>query len=202
MAWGGGGRTRVAGARDAFALGTLVREGLAQAPSAEVAPHELDDDALSLGVNVLGGAGVDVVVAEVDGFLAGLVRVARRDFLRAQHIADIQLLVHPAARGSGAGQALLGHVWEAFVVGGVYGKLAARVADDDPGSLAIFRRAGWVLERTERGALARDSDEGASRRAAAAGEEGRGPVDVDVLVFARYAGRPLGVGGGPDANDR
>ncbi len=199
---GSEGHTREARVRDAFALGTLVHEALEAAPSSEAGAHELDDDALSLGVNLLGGAGVDVIVAEVDGFLAGLARVGRREFLRAQHIADVQLLVHPAARGQGAGRALLEHVWEAFVVGGVYGKLAARVAADDPASRVTFERAGWVLERTERGALSRGrGPRSPGRRGARWAGVRRAHVgapeadaDVDVLVFARYAPRPLGVG--------
>lgn len=148
--------TRLAAETDAHALGVIVHEGLRSAPSADVDRRELASDPVKLGEQLLEATSVTLVVAELDGELCGLARLVPREFARAQHIGDVQLLVLDTARRRGVGRALLRAVRRLVLERGEQQKLAVRAAADDVGLTWLLASEGWRLERRELGALRRN----------------------------------------------
>ncbi len=151
---------RPATSLDCFAVGCLLMESIESAPSADRGPDELPSAELDAGAEVVEPAlanGDVLLVAELDGALAGLVWVWPRELARARHVGDLYVLVHPDARGRGIGSALLDAAWLAAGQGGrALEKLAVRAASDDDALGCLLAGHGWRLERVERCALARD----------------------------------------------
>jgi len=143
---------------DTVALGVLVLEALPDSPSADVEVLEFPSDPQVLGEDLLMGAmetqGALLMVAEVDGGLAALARTTPRDLVHARHVADVQILVHPEARGEGLATRLLEAIGREARQGGLR-KLALRITDEDRALMGAAARAGWSLERREQFALRR-----------------------------------------------
>ncbi len=154
---------RAARLGEAAAIGQVLVDGLQDAPSAEYAPEEVPSRALDVGKELLGEVDLEadrlLLVAEAGGAMAALARVGPRDFVRSRHIADVLIVVHPAARGIGVGRALLLGVMDTARATGRLRKLVMRVADDDEALVRVVTIAGWGLERVERGALLREDGE-------------------------------------------
>ena len=152
---------RLATNEDAVGLGTLIREALEDAPSAEIEVWEVEADPLALGRRLV-EAGPDedagfVLVAEIRGEMAGIARVVRRSLARSRHVGEVQLVVHPSARGTGVGRALLETVVRqaATSEGPQLRKLVARAAEDDAGLVGLLVALGWERERSETAGLCR-----------------------------------------------
>jgi [ribosomal protein S18]-alanine N-acetyltransferase len=60
----------------------------------------------------------------------------------------LDLAVHPKVQGKGLGSAMLGRVLERFHAHGIR-EVRATVSPKNAPSLALFKRAGFVIERTE-----------------------------------------------------
>lgn len=89
----------------------------------------------------------DVVVAEVDGAVAGYVKIVQTiPFDAHAHVLEIQgIAVAPERRGQGVGRALLeaaaAHAREAGAR-----KLALRVLSSNPGARALYLSSGFEVE--------------------------------------------------------
>ncbi len=147
---------------DSVALGTLVLEAVHHARSSSHGPGDLADDALVVGGDLAEASREGrelVLIAELGGALAGMARVRQRPLHRSRHVADLEVLVHPAARRQGVGEAL---VREA--IGRADGrrdvrKVSVRVAEDDEALRRTLARSGrWRRERVETLALFRDGE--------------------------------------------
>ena len=80
-----------------------------------------------------------------------------RELVRAHHVGDLTVLVHPLARGRGGGRQLVSAIITAASTATWPHKLAVRVAaDDEPLRRTLLSTgAPWVRERVEQGALRR-----------------------------------------------
>jgi len=97
-------------------------------------------------------------VLETGEQIGGVAIARRRALVRASHVSDVTLLVHPLARQRGGGRMLLRALVEAARWSGDVQKLAIRVTCDDDTLRRTVRGdpdADWVRERVEAGALRR-----------------------------------------------
>jgi L-amino acid N-acyltransferase YncA len=131
---------RPARADDADAICAIYNEGIADRATLETEPRTPEDRRSWL-------AGRDarhpVVVVESDGVVVGWASLNvfnARDAYR--HVADISVYVARAARGKGAGTALLGRLVE---LGREYGfhKLVLAGFPTNAASVALYRRLGF-----------------------------------------------------------
>lgn len=145
---------------DSVALGTLVLEAVYEAPSSGHGPEDLAEDALIVGGDLAEACREGrelVLVAELGGSLAGVARVRQRPLVRSRHVADLEVLVHPAARRCGVGTALIREAIGQADRRPDVRKMSTRVAEDDEGLRAALARTGrWRRERVETLALFRD----------------------------------------------
>lgn len=149
---------RSAGQHDCFALGELLHAALDHAPSSWLGPEDLDRDRLEAGRDLLetaGDKGHDLLVVDVEEGLAGLALVAPKDLARESHVADLAVLVHPGARRSGLGSALVAAALESARRRDDVLKVATRIAAGDEALRRTIARSGpFRRERVEREALA------------------------------------------------
>ncbi len=156
-------RTRRADPGDVAAVGALVIASLNDAPSSVYAREDLALDALEIGrdlVEAAIAAGDVAWILETGDQVAGVAVARRRALIRASHIGDLSLLVHPLARGRGCGRTLMQAVIEAARRSATMHKLALRIASDDEALTRIVLGCGapWVRERVEVGMLRRRAD--------------------------------------------
>jgi len=85
------------------------------------------------------------VLAEAGGALAGFGALIRSELAWARHLGDIQLLLSPAYRGIGLGNALANEVFALAQEIGLQ-KVIARMASEQRGALAVFERLGFKAE--------------------------------------------------------
>jgi L-amino acid N-acyltransferase YncA len=131
---------RPARADDADAICAIYNEGIADRATLETEPRTPEDRRSWL---VGRDARHPVVVVESDGVVVGWASLNvfnARDAYR--HVADISVYVARAARGKGAGTALLGRLVE---LGREYGfhKLVLAGFPTNAASVALYRRLGF-----------------------------------------------------------
>lgn len=87
-------------------------------------------------------AEIDSLVAEVDGAIVATTAIVRDPLSWSPHVAEIRLLVAPAARGHGLGRILLS---ESITLAAERGatKLVARMTPDQRGAIALFEESGF-----------------------------------------------------------
>jgi RimJ/RimL family protein N-acetyltransferase len=85
------------------------------------------------------------VLAEAGGALVGFGALIRSELTWARHLGDIQLLISPACRGIGLGNALANEVFALAHEIGLQ-KVIARMASEQRGALAVFERLGFKAE--------------------------------------------------------
>lgn len=148
---------RVAEADDALTLGTLLKRCLIDAPSAMYEADEVARTADSLGRDVLRAARIEghlLLLGELGAVAVAVGQVARREFVRARHVASLGILVDPAWRGRGVGEATLrGLLRRGFSLDRGLERVEVRVADDDLALRTLATRCGFAVERVEKGAL-------------------------------------------------
>ena len=141
---------------DAFALGTLLAQGLCDAPSSIFDPIELNPNALVVGQEIMTLAqeqGHLIQVADLAYELAGVVRATPKEFVRSSHVADVTILVHPRVRRQHIGSALLEAITtKAWRTENIC-RLSMRIAADDIASQTLLQSSGWLMERHEPDAL-------------------------------------------------
>ena len=151
---------RPANLGDTAAVGALMLASLPQAPSSPTGIHDLPEGDLEAGRDVLGSAlaaGDLAWVLETGEQIAGIALTRRRALVRASHVGDLTLLVHPIARGRGGGRLLLDAIVDAATESPDLHKLAMRVTCDDEVAQYLLMSATppWTRERVEAGALRR-----------------------------------------------
>lgn len=148
-------RVRTPGFDDAMTLGMMLRAALSDAPSAPIEADELGDDLEQVGrdfVSAVMFGNESLLVAELGHLMAGVVRLVPREFARGCHVATMQILVAPEARGRRIGTLLReAGLAEAFGPRR-FERVEMHIASHD---LALERlMAGdarrWSLERVER----------------------------------------------------
>ena len=95
---------------DTLALGLLIQEALPLSPSSVLNEGTVPQEAFLTGSEVLEGAMVgteDLLIAEVEEEVAGLVLLKPKELVRSKHVARLQLVVHPEAPGQEVRVALL-----------------------------------------------------------------------------------------------
>ena len=163
---------------DVAAVGALVRAALPHAPSSLQGRDDLATDDLDIGHEVVAdalAAGDLAWVLETGDQIAGVAVARRRALVRASHVADVILLIHPIARGRGCGQTLLTALVDAATHDRDIHKLAMRIACDDDASLNLLASATppWSLDRVEAGAL------------------GRGALIIDIELWGLVVGESI-----------
>jgi len=142
---------------DAHAVGMLVLDALEDAPSSEVGLEDVYTDPREFGEQLLGGAAAVLVIERLGHGILGGARIVPREFIRASHVAEVAIVVHPQFRGRGVGRTLVQGVERELQEEGRYSKLVVRVAADDLGLATVLKQvpAAWTRERVERNALCR-----------------------------------------------
>ncbi len=145
---------------DAAAVGQLHCTSLSMAPSSPVGRGDLPVDPLDAGREHIEppiARGEIALVLEFSEQIAGIAVVRARELVRAHHVGDLTVLVHPLARGRGGGRQLVSAVIDAATPATWPHKLTVRVAaDDEPlRRTLVSTGAPWVRERVEHGALRR-----------------------------------------------
>jgi ribosomal protein S18 acetylase RimI-like enzyme len=92
-------------------------------------------------------AGCDVLIAEVDGGLAGYVAIGRSLPVEANaHVLEVKgLLVDPAQRRRGVGRTLVQSAVQAATTRGAR-RLRLRVLSSNPEARALYEACGFVVE--------------------------------------------------------
>lgn len=143
---------------DIVPLGELVLSSIDEASSSLRESNEYPRSPLLVGEEVTSydETGIPPLVADLDGAIAGFASFERRAMARSSHVMELRVLVHPAARGRGIGEALLEGARErAFQDPGVT-KVFVTVAEDDHGLLRLIARSGgWRREQRAPGGFAR-----------------------------------------------
>lgn len=131
---------RPARADDADAICAIYNEGIADRGTLETEPRTPDERRGWLSAR---DARYPVVVVESDGVVVGWASLNvfnARDAYR--HVADISVYVARAARGKGAGTALLGRLVELGRESGFH-KLVLAGFPTNAASVALYRRLGF-----------------------------------------------------------
>lgn len=131
---------RLARADDADAICAIYNEGIADRATLETEPRTPQERRSWLADRDARHA---VVVVESDGVVVGWASLNvfnARDAYR--HVADISVYVARAARGQGAGTALLGRLVELGREGGFH-KLVLAGFPTNAASVALYRRLGF-----------------------------------------------------------
>lgn len=148
---------RVAEADDALSLGALLRRCLSDAPSAIYEEDEVARTADALGRDMLRVARIEghlLLLGELGAMAVSVGQVAPREFVRARHVAALGILVDPAWRGRGVGEATLrGLLRRGFGFDRGLERVEVRIADDDLALRTLAARCGFAVERVEKGAL-------------------------------------------------
>jgi phosphinothricin acetyltransferase len=130
---------------DAGRLATIYNEGILEGEATfETRPRDGDDVIAWLQ------SGLPVLVAELDGQVVGFAKVgsySEREVYRG--VGEHAVYVARAARGRGAGRALLETLAEAAEVAGLY-KLTSRIFSTNAASLAVHRAAGFEVVGVQR----------------------------------------------------
>jgi phosphinothricin acetyltransferase len=131
---------RVARPDDAEAICAIYNEGIADRATLETEPRTVEERRRWLADR---DARYAVVVVETDGVVVGWASLnvfnAREAY---RHVADISVYVERAARGKGAGTALLERLVELGREGGFH-KLVLAGFPTSSASVALYRRLGF-----------------------------------------------------------
>ena len=142
--------------RDAYAVGVLLLDCLAHNPSARLEPHDLPHDPILAGRDAIDlslARGDVLLVAELDGHVAGLAHVRPKELLRSSHVATLTLYLHPSAP-SGALCAGLEALARERATGLGLRKLTVDVTEGDSVLEALIGCGeGWRRERLRPGAM-------------------------------------------------
>ena len=141
---------------DTLALGLLIQEALPLSPSSVLNEGTVLQEAFLTGSEVLEGAMVgteDLLIAEVDEEVAGLVLVKPKELVRSRHVARLQLVVHPEAPGQEVRVALLRAALERSAERALI-KVVMDVAQPDRELQSLVEQDElWWTERLRRGAV-------------------------------------------------
>ena len=86
-----------------------------------------------------------VVIAEIDGRMAGYGMLSLNDLDWSRHLAELRVLVHPDYRETGLGRAMIREVFALAVNRGVE-KVIARMTLDQTAARSLFQELGFRPE--------------------------------------------------------
>jgi L-amino acid N-acyltransferase YncA len=86
-----------------------------------------------------------VVIAEIDGRMAGYGMLSLNDLDWSRHLAELRVLVHPDFRETGLGRAMIREVFALAVNRGVE-KVIARMTLDQTSARSLFQELGFRPE--------------------------------------------------------
>jgi L-amino acid N-acyltransferase YncA len=130
---------RAAARPDAAAIATIYNQGIAERAATFDTEEVADGDVLGW----LGDDGQPVLVAEVDGRVAGWARVIRsRERCAFAGVGEYTIYLDTDARGRGIGRRLLDAIVNAAEASG-YWKLQGRLFTTNAPSVALARRCGF-----------------------------------------------------------
>ena len=86
-----------------------------------------------------------VVIAEIDGRMAGYGMLSLNDLDWSRHLAELRVLVHPDFRETGLGRAMIREVFALAVNRGVE-KVIARMTLDQTAARSLFQELGFRPE--------------------------------------------------------
>lgn len=141
---------------DAATLGVLISSALARAPSAPIERDELGADLEQVGRDFVAASlfgNETLLLAMLGRHPAGTARLIPREFVRARHIATLQILVAPSLRGRGVGRRLRDAALAEAFDRRHYERVEMVVANHDTGLARLVSGRGWSLERIEQNGL-------------------------------------------------
>lgn len=141
---------------DAATIGLLIASALDHAPSAPIERDELGPDLEQVGRDFVAASlfgSETLLLATLGRHAAGTARLIPREFVRARHIATLQILVAPALRGRGVGRRLRDAALAEAFERRHYERIEMLVANHDTGLARLVAEHGWSLERIEQNGL-------------------------------------------------
>lgn len=137
---------RVEDARDLFALHLEV---LAEGRYFITEPHEFTgsvEQKARLIAEIRASGNSLFLVARNRGRVIGFVTLTGGVLRRMRHTAKLEIMVHPSARGLGAGTSLMGTAVDWAVANPVLTKIGLAVFADNERAIALYRTFGFVDE--------------------------------------------------------
>lgn len=139
-------QARVEDARDLFALHLEV---LAEGRYFITEPHEFAgsvEQKARLIAEIRGSGNSVFLVARNRGRVIGFVTLTGGVLRRMRHAAKLEIMVHPSARGVGAGTALMRAAIDWAVANTVLTKVGLAVFADNDRAITLYRAFGFVEE--------------------------------------------------------
>ena len=141
---------------DAATIGLHIASALDHAPSAPIERDELGADLEQVGRDFVAASlfgSETLLLATLGHHAAGTARLIPREFMRARHIATLQILVAPSLRGRGIGRRLRDAALTEAFERRRYERIEMLIANHDSALARLVAGRGWSLERLEQHGL-------------------------------------------------
>lgn len=147
---------REAALQDTLVVGELIQQSLHSSPSSTLDEGVVPQEAFITGHDLLEAAvegEEDLLIAEVDGEVAGIAQLKAKELVRSRHVGRLQLLVHPDVPFESVATALV----KAALDVGLERELIKVIMDvsspDERLRKLVERGEMWWTERVRPGAL-------------------------------------------------